>query len=221
MNGNTAESYGWPPEGGGGTVYPDFSSELWSGSSVRHMNCLEFEANEPIACRFAGGGKAAVVSSLTLDRYEGACADGVSAFEQSRAEHTASRAVVVLGSAQARAVAEHTASRAVVVLGYAQARAVAEHGTTAIQASAWQSRASNPLLRKKVSTIWSSAGHKTDKSDKTDDGAGAPVYLSHPASLPHSRRYPHSSLFSFSSHIPAPGGYFVPGTGCILSPQIP
>jgi len=40
MNGNTAESYGWPPEGGGGTVCPD--PMTWPGE----------------ACRFAGRGDA-------------------------------------------------------------------------------------------------------------------------------------------------------------------
>ena len=66
MNGNTAEMYGWTPEGGGGTA------------------CLIPIAWPVEACRFAGGGDAAVVSSLTLDRHEGAGANGVSA---SRAEH--------------------------------------------------------------------------------------------------------------------------------------
>ena len=70
MNGNTAELHGWLLEGGGGTVCP--IPIAW-----------------PIdACRFAGGSHSrAVVSSLTLDRYEGAGANGVSAFAQSRAEH--------------------------------------------------------------------------------------------------------------------------------------
>ena len=71
MNGNTAELYWMPPDGGGGTVYP--IPIAW-----------------PIdACRFAGGSHSrAVVSSLTLDRYEDAGANGVSASraEQSRAE---------------------------------------------------------------------------------------------------------------------------------------
>ena len=46
MNGNTADLYWMPLDGGGGTVYP--IPIAW-----------------PIdACRFAGGGEAAVVSSL-------------------------------------------------------------------------------------------------------------------------------------------------------------
>ena len=58
MNRNTADLYRMPLEGGGGTVYP--IPIAW-----------------PIdACRFAGGGDAALVSSLTLDRYEGAGARG-------------------------------------------------------------------------------------------------------------------------------------------------
>ena len=73
MNGNTVDLYRMPLEGGGGTVYP--IPIAW-----------------PIdACRFTGGSRSrAVVSSLTLDRYEGACADGVSASraEQSRAEQS-------------------------------------------------------------------------------------------------------------------------------------
>ena len=47
MNGNTAELYGWPLEGGGGTVYPDSICAL-----------------------------------------RNACADGMSAFAQSRAEQS-------------------------------------------------------------------------------------------------------------------------------------
>ena len=50
MNGNTAESYRMPPDGGGGTV------------------CLIPIAWPVETCRFAEGGEAAVVSSLTLDR---------------------------------------------------------------------------------------------------------------------------------------------------------
>ena len=70
MNGNTADLYRMPLDGGGGTVYP--IPIAW-----------------PIdACRFAGGGDAALVSSLTLDRNEGAGANGVSAFAQSRAEQS-------------------------------------------------------------------------------------------------------------------------------------
>ena len=72
MNGNMAKSNVKPPACGGGTVYP--IPIAW-----------------PIdACRFAGGSRSrAVVSSLTLDRYEGACVDGVSASraEQSRASN--------------------------------------------------------------------------------------------------------------------------------------
>ena len=49
MNGNTAESHDWPPKDGGGTVRP--LPMAWSVET----------------CRFAGGGGAALVSSLTLD----------------------------------------------------------------------------------------------------------------------------------------------------------
>ena len=50
MNGTTAESNTMPPEGGGETVR--LIPIAWAVE----------------ACRFAGGGAAAVVSSLTLDR---------------------------------------------------------------------------------------------------------------------------------------------------------
>ena len=70
MNGNTAKSYGKPLEGGGGTVYP--IPIAWPVET----------------CRFAGGSHSrAVVSSLTLDWYEGACANGVSA-QHSTAQHS-------------------------------------------------------------------------------------------------------------------------------------
>ena len=69
MNGNNARSYGKPLNGGGGTVY--LIPIAWAVET----------------CRFAGGGDAAVVSSLTLDRDKGAGADGVSA-QHSTAQHS-------------------------------------------------------------------------------------------------------------------------------------
>ena len=85
-------------------------------------------------------------------------------------------------------------------------------------------RSSEDCCRRKTSfAVRGSAGHKAnkaDKTDKTDDGAAPPsanaclrlILLIRPIWSPHS---------SYSSYIPAPGGFFVPGTGCILSPQIP
>ena len=84
MNGNTADLYWMPLEGGGGTV------------------CLIPIAWPVETCRFAGGGDAALVSSLTLDRYEGAGANGVSAFAQSRAEQSRAEHLTQSSSAEAR-----------------------------------------------------------------------------------------------------------------------
>ena len=80
MNGNTADLYRMPLDGGGGTV------------------CLIPIAWPFDACRFAGGSHSrAVVSSLTLDRYEGAGANAPQ-----------SGVKVVLGSARTRAVAQQS-----------------------------------------------------------------------------------------------------------------
>ena len=60
----TNDSHGWPLEGGGGTV------------------CLIPIAWAVEACRFAGGGAAAVVSSLTLDRERTASAKSKACFSR-------------------------------------------------------------------------------------------------------------------------------------------
>ena len=64
MNGNTVDLYRMPLEGGGGTV------------------CLIPIAWPVEACRFAGGGEAAVVSSLTLDREGTASAKSKACFSR-------------------------------------------------------------------------------------------------------------------------------------------